>query len=80
MLDELLNTVEKDQDTIGAADAVLKAGKVHRGKDEAPPRIVIHLHTIDKQLVIGGDSGEQIDDDYWIAFETLTLLGSRENQ
>jgi hypothetical protein len=58
-----LDETEKDSDKVRAADAILKAGKTHLGKDEAPPRIVFHFQTIDKQLVIEADGGERLDED-----------------
>jgi hypothetical protein len=55
---------EDSRERIRAADVAVKMGKLHLGEDKAPPRIVFQFQTIDKQLVIEGDGGERIDDDY----------------
>jgi hypothetical protein len=63
VLDEEMDK-EDSRERIRAADVSVKMGKLHLGEDKAPPRIVIHLQTIDKQLVIEGAGGERTDEDY----------------
>ncbi len=62
VLDEEMDK-ENSRERIRAADVAVKMGKLHLGEDKAPPKIVFQFQTIDKQLIIGGDSGEQIDED-----------------
>jgi len=57
VLDEEMDK-ENSRERIRAADVAVKMGKLHLGKDEAPPKIVFHFQTIDKQLVIDADKRE----------------------
>ena len=63
VLDEEMDK-ENSRERIRAADVAVKMGKLHLGEDKAPPRIVVQLQSIDKQLVIEGNSEEQIDEEY----------------